>query len=209
MSYSRPAPQVLRERDALLKAILDTAVDGIITIDPVGTIESVNPAAEEIFGYSSAEMLGRNVSMLMPAPYRDQHNGFLAAYLKTGQPKIIGLGREVEGRRKNGTVFPIDLAVSEVRVPDRLLFAGIVRDISDRRLAEEEARVRFNELAHAARLLELGEMTAGIAHEVNQPLTAIVSFAQACLRILEAEIVPMERIKHALREIATQGARAS
>jgi two-component system sensor kinase FixL len=121
-----------------LRAILQTAVEGIITIDERGLVESMNPAAEKIFGYQAEEVVGKNVGMLMPAPYRAEHDGYVTNYLRSGQAKIIGIGREVVGQRKDGTVFPMDLAVSEVRLAERRLFTGILRDITERRRLEQE-----------------------------------------------------------------------
>lgn len=121
-----------------LRAILETAVEGIITIDERGIIESMNPAAENTFGYKAQEVVGKNVSVLMPSPYREEHDGYLSNYLRTGQARIIGIGREVIGQRKDGTRFPMDLAVSEVRLGDRRLFTGFVRDISERKRLERE-----------------------------------------------------------------------
>ena len=126
----------LRNSEARLRAIVNTAVDGIITIDEHGTIESLNPAALRIFGYSSEELIGRNVKVLMPNPYHDQHDQYLENYRHTGVRKIIGIGREVEGRRKDGSAFPLDLAVSEVRIGGRRMFTGITRDITERKQAE-------------------------------------------------------------------------
>jgi two-component system sensor kinase FixL len=128
----------LRDREAHLRAILETAVEGIITIDQRGNIESFNSAAERIFGYTADEIIGRNVKVLMPAPYRQEHDGYLANYERTGHAKIIGIGREVMGQRKDGTVFPMDLSVSEVKLEDRRLFTGFVRDITDRKRLEKE-----------------------------------------------------------------------
>ncbi|HUP22626.1 MAG TPA: PAS domain S-box protein [Thermoanaerobaculia bacterium] len=130
----------LAEASALHRALLQSAVDAIITIDELGLIESFNPAAEGLFGYRAEEVIGRNVSMLMPQPYRDEHEGYLHAYRTTGVRKIIGIGRLVTARRKDGEVFPIDLAVSEAVVGDRRIFMGTVRDISARRAAEDEIR---------------------------------------------------------------------
>ena len=133
------AEQALRESEARARAVLETTVDGIITIDAGGVIESFNKAAEAIFGYDQHEVLGKNIGILMPEPYRSEHDSYLASYHETGRRKIIGIGREVEGRRKDGSVFPMDLAVSEVQLPGgRRLFTGVVRDISERRRLERE-----------------------------------------------------------------------
>ncbi len=121
-----------------LRAILDTAVEGIVTIDQRGIVTSFNLAARRMFGYETAEVVGQNISVLMPEPYRGEHDGYLAGYLKTGHAKIIGIGREAVGRRKDGTIFPIELAVSEVRVGQNRTFTGIVRDISERKQLERE-----------------------------------------------------------------------
>ncbi|MGB7328007.1 MAG: PAS domain S-box protein [Rubripirellula sp.] len=126
----------LLESERKLRCVLDTAVDAIITITERGLIESFNPAAQRIFGYTADEVIGNNVSMLMPQPFRGSHDQYLSKYLTTGQKKIIGIGREVRGLRKCGEVFPMDLAVSEVRLPDRRLFTGIIRDITDRKLVD-------------------------------------------------------------------------
>src|SRR6056297_2865965 len=130
------ADPLSHESEGLLRSILEAAVDGIITINERGLIESINPAVERIFGYRADELVGHNVSMLMPQPYRSQHDTYVDNYVSTGNAKIIGIGREVEGRRKDGTVFPVELAVSEVNLPDRRLFTGVVRDITDRKRAE-------------------------------------------------------------------------
>jgi two-component system sensor kinase FixL len=132
------AEQSGRETAERLRAILQTAVEGIITIDERGVIESLNPAAERIFGYAAAELIGRNVSVLMPTPYREEHDTYLSNYRRTGHARIIGIGREVLGQRKDGTVFPIDLSVSEVKLHNRRLFTGFVRDITERKRLEQE-----------------------------------------------------------------------
>ncbi len=126
------------ESSERLRAILETAVEGIITIDERGIIESLNPAAESIFGYTAQELMGKNVSTLMPSPYREQHDRYLQNYLATSQARIIGIGREVVGLRKDGTIFPMDLSVSEVRLAQRRLFTGFVRDITERKRLEKE-----------------------------------------------------------------------
>ncbi|HEV2436712.1 MAG TPA: PAS domain S-box protein [Verrucomicrobiae bacterium] len=134
----RQAATDLRDSAERLRAILETAVEGIITIDERGIIESFNLAAERIFGYPAKEVIGRNVSLLMPSPHREQHDTYLDNYLRTGHAKIIGIGREIVARRKNGTVFPMDLSVSEVRLADRRLFTGFIRDITERKHLEKE-----------------------------------------------------------------------
>lgn len=199
----------LSAAEARLRAILHAAVDAIVTIDQRGIIDSVNPTTERMFGYSSDELIGRNVRMLMPTAYREHHDDYLQRYLATGQPQIIGIGREVEAERKDGSVFPVDLAVSEFEIAGKRMFTGLIRDISDRRAAEREARLRLEELAHAGRLADLGLTTSTIAHEVNQPLTAIVSFAHACQRMLDAGNLDGDLLRDALKQIAGQGERAS
>jgi len=204
------APQGRRhDAEPRLRALLDAAVDAIVTIDRHGVIESVNPATERLFGYTAAELLGCNVSMLMPSPHRERHDQYLQRYLMTGEARIIGSGREVEARRKDGTLFPVDLAVTEFEVGGERMFTGLVRDISDRRAAEREARARLDALAHAGRLADLGLTTSAIAHEVNQPLAAIVSFAHACQRLLDSGRADPAVLRETLGQIAEQGERAS
>ena len=208
LSSKDQAPDRLAEIEARLQSILDTAADGICTIDERGTIESLNPATEQIFGYGPGELAGQNLKVLMPEPYRSEHDSYISNYLSTGQKKIIGVGREVEGRRKDGTTFPLDLAVSEFQVAGRRRFMGLMRDITERKRSEQEARRRLDELAHASRLSALGEMATGIAHEVNQPLAAIVSYAQACLNLLNSKRADSGVMKDALTQITAQGRRA-
>lgn len=168
-----------------LRAILETAVEGIITIDERGIVESMNPAAEKTFGYKADEVVGRNVSMLMPSPYREEHDTYMANYVQTGHAKIIGIGREVVGQRKDGSVFPMDLAVSEVRLANRRLFTGFVRDISERKKAE----VRLAELAQslAEKNKELETIVYVASHDLRSPLVNIQGFSQelsrACTRL--------------------------
>jgi two-component system, LuxR family, sensor kinase FixL len=128
----------VRDREERLRAILETAVEGIITIDERGTIESFNPASEKIFGYAASEVIGKNVSVLMTAPHRERHDNYVENYKHTGQAKIIGIGRETQARKKDGTIFPVDLSVSEVRLSDRRIFTGFIRDITERKRLEKE-----------------------------------------------------------------------
>ena len=132
------AHAAVKDREERLRAVLASAVEGIITIDECGDIESMNAAAERIFGYFAHELIGKNVNTLMPHPHREGHNGYLENYLRTGRAKIIGAGREVTGLRKDGTTFPMDLSVSEVKLAARRMFTGFIRDITERKQLEKE-----------------------------------------------------------------------
>lgn len=184
----------LRSNRTLLQTMIATSPDAILTIDPAGSIESFNAAAASMFGYAAGEVIGKNVKMLMPDPYVSEHDGYLSRYLEAGEKRIIGIGREVHGKRKDGTIFPIELAVGEIEVDGQRRFTGFIRDISKRRNAEAEltaARERVTELQsefmHVSRLSAMGEMATTLAHELNQPLTAIASYVQACRRILQSD----------------------
>ena len=164
------ARRILEERDRL-RAIVDAAVDGIVAIDAEGTILELNPAAERIFGYSASELLGQNVSMLMPQPDRDEHDDYIKRYLETGERRIIGIGREVRGRRKDGSVFPHFLAVAEGSLAGKRVFTGLIRDLERLRQAEERAR-------QAEQLAALSTITAGIAHDIGTPMTTMLGYAE-------------------------------
>lgn len=171
------ADEGLQESQARLSGILENAVDSIITINERGVIESCNPATERVFGYAAEEMIGQNIKMLMPPLYREAHDGYIANYLNTGTKKIIGIGREVTGQRKDGSHFPMHLAVSEVRLGQRRLFTGIVRDLTEQKRLEKQ-------VLQAERLATIGKMAAKVAHEIRNPLSSISLNAE----LLEDEI---------------------
>lgn len=177
VSIQQIATEAIQDREARLQAILDVAVDGIITTDERGIIVTVNPAAEKIFGYKSNELIGRNISLLMTAPHRDDHDLYIAEYIKTGRRRVIGIGREVDGLRKDGSIFPLDLAVSEAIIGNRRLFTGILRDITERRRNQQQH-------LQAERLAAIGQMVAGLAHESRNAFQR----SQACLELLESEV---------------------
>lgn len=198
----------LAATEARAQAVLDTAAEGIITIDRHGIIQSFNQAAERIFGYLAKEVIGANVACLMPQPYRSEHDHYIRHYLDTGEKKIIGIGRRVTGRRKEGRTFPMELAVSEVIAGGERHFTGIVRDVSEQVEAEEEARQHRERLAHFDRVSTMGEMASGIAHEINQPLTAISSYAHACYRLIENSTADTADLLAVLDKISAQALRA-
>jgi two-component system CheB/CheR fusion protein len=198
----------LRESESRIRALVDTAADGIIIIDETGTILSVNRATEKLFGYSAAELMGKNVKTLMPSPYRQEHDAYLMRYLQSGEAKIIGLGREVVGLRKDETTFPMDLSVSEFQDGGARRFAGIVRDIGERKRAEEQARQHQAELAHVLRVKTMGELAGGLAHEVTQPLSAIANHLEACAEYVRSGRSDSATLLKLLQQGITEALRA-
>jgi two-component system sensor kinase FixL len=199
----------LHRREAHLQSILDTVPDATVVIETDGSIVSFNAAAVRQFGYTPEEAVGSNVNVLMPAPYRAQHDGYLERYLRTGEKRIIGIDRVVTGRRKDGTTFPMTLAVGEMRSGGKTYFTGFIRDLTERQESEARLQAIQGELARLARLNELGEMASTLAHELNQPLSSITNYVQGSLRLLEKiEGEDAARISGALAETAKQALRA-
>lgn len=193
---------------ARYQGVIDAAVDGIVIIDERGTVETFSAAAERIFGYRAGEVVGRNVSMLMPEPDASAHDGYLANYLGGGPPRIIGIGREVVGRRRDGELFPMDLSVGEVAGQRPRRFVGMVRDVTERHRAEDETREARERLAQVGRVTTLGEMASAIAHEINQPLTAISAYAQAARRLIDRGAADEATLRETLEAVAAQAIRA-
>ena len=170
---------------AQFQALLDAAVDAIIVIDERGKILTFNRAAERMFGRAAADVVGESVTVLMNEPHRTQHGHYVARYVTTGEAHIIGKGREIEACRANGEVFPASLSVGEAADATGRRFVGIVRDLSAQRAAEQRTRALELRLAHVGRFNLMGEMAAGIAHEINQPLSAIATYAQTAKRVMQ------------------------
>ncbi len=193
-----------------LEAVLDTMVDGVIMIDERGIIQRYNPACAVIFGYRAEEVIGRNVSILMPDPDRHQHDDYISNYQKTGNAKIIGIGREVRGRRKDGSTFPMYLSVGEMSDVQTNAFVGIIRDLT----VESEQRAKFDQLQrdhfHLSRVSAMDQMGAAIAHELNQPLTAIMNYLEAgAALIVQDQAGSKDKIQSVMRQSIGQADRAA
>ncbi|MEZ5560934.1 MAG: PAS domain S-box protein [Pseudomonadales bacterium] len=189
-------------------AILETAVDAVICIDERGRIETFNQAAMRLFGYAASEIIGQPITILMAEPHRSLHDDYIQRYLSTGDRRIIGIGRELEGVDRDGQRIPIYLAVSEIRMSGRHRFAGIIRDLREQRANREALAEQRERLAHGDRLSTMGEMTASIAHEINQPLTAISMYAQSGIRLIERGDADPVRLREALQKLIDQSLRA-
>ena len=192
-----------------LHALIDTVPDAMIVIDTAGNILSFSKGAERMFGYSEAEVLGENVSLLMPSPDRERHDSYINHYLATGERRIIGIGRVTTARARDGATFPIDLSVGEVSLADRKVFAGFIRDLTDSRQTEQQIHSLQAELAHVSRISSMGTLATSIAHELNQPLTAIAAYVEAARDLLDdPSTEDIEHVRGALRESADEAIRA-
>ncbi|WP_454621131.1 PAS domain S-box protein [Bradyrhizobium cenepequi] len=205
----RRARQRAATREAHLQSILDTVPEAMVVIDEDALVRSFSSAAERMFGYTAAETIGKNVSMLMPSPHREEHDGYIKRYLETGERHILGTGRIVAGRRKDGSTFPIELAVGEMWSGTRRFFTGFIRDLTERQEAEARLHELQSELIHVSRLSAMGEMAAAIAHELNQPLSAVTNYLKGSRRLLGG--ISDERlstVRDALDKAADQALRA-
>jgi two-component system, LuxR family, sensor kinase FixL len=197
-----------RESELRLRSILDTVPDAIVVIDAQGSIQSFSPAAERLFGYDDAEVVGRNVNILMPTPYREAHDSYIARYLRTGERRIIGIGRVVTGRRKDGETFPMELQVGEFAFAGNRYFTGFVRDLTERQEAERRIQDLQAELLHASRLSVMGQMASTMAHELNQPLTAVTNYLEAGRQLLATGAGGPERVNEMMEKAIAQTQRA-
>jgi two-component system sensor kinase FixL len=195
---------------AHLRSILETIPDAMVIIDEKGRILSFSKAAERLFGFAEAELLGENVSTLMPSPDRERHDSYLERYLKTGEKRIIGIGRLVTGRRRDGTTFPMELAVGEAMIGDDRVFTGFIRDLTERQRYEKRLHTVQAELAHVSRVSAMGTLATSIAHELNQPLTAIANYVETASTILaeDASEQTVGMVREALDECAREAVRA-
>lgn len=194
---------------ALLGSILATVPDALIVIDMRARIVSFSAAAQRMFQYAESDVLGENISMLMPSPDREKHDGYIGHYLDTGEKKIIGVGRLTSARRRDGSTFPIELSVGEVQDQGQRLFTGFIRDLTERQQVERRVADLQAELAHAGRVTAMGTLASALAHELNQPLTAIANYLEAG-RDLLAQDGPVDRdlLGEAMSESAAQALRA-
>jgi len=199
----------LTAREAHLRSILETVPDAMVVIDERAVVQSFSATAQRLFGYAPEEVVGRNVSMLMPSPYREQHDGYVGRYLTTGERRIIGIGRVVVGQRKDGSTFPMELSVGEMRSAEARFFTGFIRDLTERQQTEARLQELQAELVHMSRFTALGEMASTLAHEINQPLTAIANYLKGCRRLLEHSQDPNAALlRDAVGQAADQAIRA-
>jgi two-component system, LuxR family, sensor kinase FixL len=199
----------LLAREAHLTSILDTVPDAMVVIDEIGIIRSFSSAAERLFGYAAAEVIGQNVKILMPSPYRESHDGYLERYHTTGERRIIGIGRVVVGERKDGSTFPMELSVGEMSSNNRQFFTGFIRDLTERRQTEARLQELQSELFHISRLTAMGEMASALAHELNQPLSAIANYLKGSKRLLDGRLDELSgRLYSVLDKASDQAFRA-
>ena len=200
--------RVLAERDAHLRSIFDTAPEAMIVINQSGTIQSYGASAQRMFGWRPSEVMGRNISMLMPEPFRTQHDNYLARYLSTGEKRIIGIGRIVVGERKDGSTFPMELAVGEVGAGAGRFFTGFVRDLTESQESEARVRELQTDIVHMSRLSAMGEMASALAHELNQPLSAIANYLNGARRIMGRGPTGDPKVAEAVEKASEQALRA-
>ncbi len=208
ISEIKKSKQQLIEREAKLNSVFNAAVEGILTINESGIIESLNIAVSKIFGYQANELIGYNVNKLIPSPQKELQNNFFHNYLGRHQTEITGKIWQLEGRRKDGSLIPIDISISKYKIGRKYFFTSMIRDVSERKYKELQDKQHLNELAHVTRMGLMGEMASGIAHEVNQPLTAIATYCQVSLRLLKTDKLNLISLQEILQKTEKQALRA-
>jgi two-component system sensor kinase FixL len=209
ITETKRARLALLEREAHLRSVLETVPDAMIVIDNRGIMRSFSKTAERLFGYEAGEIIGQNVCILMPSPYREQHDSYLARYFATGERRIIGRGRVVVGLRRDGSTFPMELSVGEMMSGHRRSFTGFVRDLTERQETQQRLQELQAELIHMSRFTAMGEMASTLAHELNQPLTAVASYLNGCRRLLDGSgHVHALMLRDAIDRAADQALRA-
>lgn len=206
--HSRREGRGARAREVHLQSILDTVPEAMIVIDERGVMRSFSAAAVNLFGWEPQEAVGRNVSILMPPPFREEHDDYLLRYSRTGERRIIGIGRIVVGQRRDGSTFPMELAVGEAKVGKDRFFTGFVRDLTERRTQERRLQELQAELVHVSRLTAMGEMASSLAHELNQPLSAIANYMKGSATLLDTPGLDPARLKAPLERAYDQALRA-
>jgi two-component system sensor kinase FixL len=206
---ARTSTQDLEAHSAHLQSILDSVPDAMVVINERGLIQSFSSAAERLFGFNAADLVGKNVKILMPSPYREDHDGYVERYLRTGERRIIGIGRVVVGQRSDGSTFPMELAVGEMHVREQRFFTGFIRDLTERQETEARLQELQSELVHMSRLTAMGEMASALAHELNQPLAAIANYMKGSRRLLEnRQDQGLNALRDAMEKAADQALRA-
>ncbi len=205
----RAAENKLEQASSILKSILTTVPDAMVVIDENGIVTSFSATAEKMFGYDQDEIIGQNVKILMPVPHRTEHDGYLKRYIDTGEKRIIGIGRTVDGCRKDGTTFPLQLEVGEAKIGDERYFTGFIVDLTEKKQTEAELQSLQADLAHASRLSAVGTLASSLAHEINQPLTAIANYLSAARDMMDGDLSEdREFFREALQESVTESLRA-
>jgi two-component system sensor kinase FixL len=207
---SRDLRTTLGASEAHLRSILATVPDAMIVIDEKGTVLSFSAAAEKMFGYSAAEVIGNNVKMLMPSPHYERHDGYLQHYLETGERRIIGIGRITSAKHRDASTFPIELSVGEAFLDGQRIFTGFIRDLTERQRAQLRLHEIQSELAHVGRLSEMGTLASALAHELNQPLTAVANYCEAARDLLagDCDQETLQTVREALDDASQQAVRA-
>ncbi|PHR15246.1 MAG: PAS domain-containing sensor histidine kinase [Sphingopyxis sp.] len=209
LSALNNAESKLNQANSILKSILKTIPDAMVVIDEEGVISSFSATAEKMFGYDQREIIGKNVEILMPEPYKAAHDGYMQRYLQTGEKRIIGIGRTVVAQKKDGTTFPIQLEVGQAKIGEQLYFTGFIIDLTEKKQREAELQSLQADLAHASRLSAVGTLASSLAHEINQPLTAIANYLSAARDMMEGDLAEnREYFLEALQESVVESLRA-